>query len=257
VIVMTGVVRRAMLPGMNSPRRRADEVAVRPFRSATSSPEPADDELAARFASGEPGAVAELYRRYGRLVYAVSYRVLGDASLATDATQQTFVRAWQHAARFDRGRRLAPWLSTIASRTAIDIYRHNRRHRYHDSVDNLDVLTLAAPRLSSPPPSAEQMYDVWEVRRAVDTLPDQDRELIRLQHFQQLSHAEIADRLTIPLGTVKSRSYRAHRRLAGLLGHLHAPPTLDSDSPTGADAAPRVQFGCRSGRRASTPVGPT
>jgi len=181
-------------------------------------------ELAVRFAAGEPGSVAEVYRAYGRLVYAVAYRVLGDASLAEDATQQTFVQAWQNAASFDPSRNLAPWLATIAGRSAIDVYRRNRRHRDHS---NLDAVTLTEPGLSSPPPSAEQIYDVWQVRRALDTLSDQDREVIRLQHFRELTHTEIADHLAIPLGTVKSRSFRAHRRLAGLLGHLRAEPEAD------------------------------
>ena len=70
------------------------------------------------------------------------------------------------------------------------------------------------------PPEAEQIYDVWEVRRAVDELPDDEREVVRLQHFEGLTHVEIAERLELPLGTVKSRSHRAHKRLAGGLGHL-------------------------------------
>ena len=68
------------------------------------------------------------------------------------------------------------------------------------------------------------MDDVAEVRRALDELPTTDRELIRMQHFDELSHAEIARELEIPLGTVKSRTFRAHRRLAGLLAHLRAEP---------------------------------
>ena len=178
-------------------------------------------ELAVRFAAGEPGSVTEVYRAYGRLVYTVAYRVLGDASLAEDATQQTFVQAWQNAASFDPSRNLAPWLATIAGRSAIDVYRRNRRHRDHSDLNDP---ALTAPELSSPPPSAEQIYDVWQVRRVLDTLPAQERELIRLQHYRQFTHTEIADHLAIPLGTVKSRSFRAHRRLAGLLGHLRTEP---------------------------------
>jgi RNA polymerase sigma factor (sigma-70 family) len=202
-------------------------------------------ELAVRFAAGEPGSVADVYGAYGRLVYTVAYRVLGDVSLAEDATQQTFVQAWQNASSFDAGRSLAPWLATIASRTAIDVYRRNRRHRDHTTID---TLTLTEPGLSSPPPSAEQIYDVWQVRRAVDMLPDHDRELIRLQHYLELTHTEIADRLAIPLGTVKSRSFRAHRRLAGLLGHLRAEPAAvgggeDHRARTGRVSASRPEEG--------------
>ena len=174
-----------------------------------------------RFAAGEPGSVAEAYRAYGPLVYTVAYRVLGDAGSAEDASQQTFVQAWQNAGSFDPKRSLAPWLVTIAGRAAIDIYRRNRRHRDHRNLDNLARLDDA---MWATPPSAEQIYDVWQVRRAVAALPDPDRELIRLQHFGELTHTEIADRLDIPLGTVKSRSFRAHRRLAGLLAHLRTEP---------------------------------
>jgi RNA polymerase sigma factor (sigma-70 family) len=194
-------------------------------------------ELAVRFAAGEPDCVSDVYRAYGRLVYAVAYRVLGDVSLAEDATQQTFVQAWQNASRFDPGRSLGPWLATIAARAAIDTYRRNRRHRESRNVDDLD---LNDPALASLPPSAEGIYDAWQVRRALDTLPDHDRELIRLQHYGQLTHVEIAERLAIPVGTVKSRSFRAHRRLAGLLGHLrNDPETMD----TGIDISPDLTQG--------------
>lgn len=191
-------------------------------------------DLAVRFAAGDPDSVGDAYRAYGRLVYAIAYRVLGDATLAEDATQQTFVQAWQKAGTFDPTRSLGPWLATIAGRCAIDTYRRNRRHREARSVDDLD---LDEPGLASAPPSAEGIYDAWQVRRALDALPDHDRELIRLQHFKELTHAEIAEHLAIPVGTVKSRSYRAHRRLAELLGHLRADRL--PDEPTGPASGAR------------------
>jgi len=69
------------------------------------------------------------------------------------------------------------------------------------------------------------VYDVWEVRRVLAALDPGDAELVRLQHFDGLTHAEIAEQLHIPVGTVKSRSFRVHRRLAELLGHLRGAPT--------------------------------
>ena len=68
--------------------------------------------------------------------------------------------------------------------------------------------------------SAEALYETWEVRQAVAELPDDEREVVRLQHFEGMTHAQIADRLDVAVGTVKSRSHRAHRRLAAALGHL-------------------------------------
>ena len=80
-------------------------------------------DLGTRFSAGDPDAVRELYRAYGRLVYAVSYRVVGERGLAEEATQQTFVKAWRAARSFEAGRELGPWLASIARRAAIDIQR--------------------------------------------------------------------------------------------------------------------------------------
>lgn len=175
-----------------------------------------DAGLAAEFATGDPESVRAVYALYGRLVYSVAYKVLGDAGLAEDATQQTFLQAWRAADKYDPSRALGPWLATIARRVAIDVYRQSRRHQAYGDLDESD------PALVSAPPSVEQIYEVWEVRRAVDTLPPDERELVRLQHFSGLSHTEIAERLELPVGTVKSRTHRAHRRLVGLLGHLRS-----------------------------------
>jgi RNA polymerase sigma factor (sigma-70 family) len=183
-----------------------------------------DADLASRFASGDADTVRVVYQSYGRLVFAIAYKVLGDTGLAEDATQQTFVQAWRAAGSYDPARPLAAWLTTIAKRVAIDVYRRERRHRNLDNVE-----TAESPSLVVLPPSADQINDVMEVRQALDELPAQDRDLIRMQHFDELSHAEIASELEIPLGTVKSRSFRAHRRLAGLLAHLRTEP---------ADSAP-------------------
>jgi len=189
----------------------------------------ADADLAARFASGDPDTIRLVYQRYGRLVYSVAYKVLGDIGLAEDATQQTFVQAWRAAATYDPSRALGAWLATIAGRAAIDVYRRERRHRSVEDIGSADLVPITLP------PSVEQIYEVWEVRRALADLPDQDRELIRLQHYDELTHTEIASQLAIPLGTVKSRSFRAHRRLAGLLGHLRAEAGDTVDASGDAD----------------------
>jgi RNA polymerase sigma-70 factor (ECF subfamily) len=184
-----------------------------------------DAELASRFASGDADSVRVLYQTYGRLVFSVAYRVLGDTGLAEDATQQTFVQAWRGASSYDPNRPLGAWITTSAKRVAIDVYRRERRHR-----NLVDVDTADDPALVTLPPSLDQLEDVAQVRRALDELPTADRDLIRMQHFDELSHAEIARELEIPLGTVKSRTFRAHRRLAGLLAHLRADPG-DSSAP--------------------------
>jgi RNA polymerase sigma factor (sigma-70 family) len=207
--------------------RGRDRGTTRPKGASVSTVAMDDAALAAQFASGDPGSVRVVYQMYGRLVFSVAYRVLGDQGLAEDATQQTFVQAWRAADTYDPSRALGAWLTTIARRVAIDVHRRERRHRHLELLDSSD------PALVTLPPSEEQIYDLLEVRRALDELPDHDRELIRLQHYDELSHTEIASHLEIPVGTVKSRSFRAHRRLAGLLGHLRAEP--DDSTEVGSD----------------------
>jgi RNA polymerase sigma factor (sigma-70 family) len=171
-----------------------------------------------RFRTGDPDAVTAVYREYGGLVYAVAHRVLGDRTLAEDATQQAFVQAWRAAESFDPGRDLGPWLATIARRAAIDVHRRQARR----PTTTLDEISPAHPSVVTLPPSAERAYDVWEVRQAIDALPPDEQEVVRLQHLEGLSHQEIAERVGVPLGTVKSRTHRAHRRLAGRLGYLRS-----------------------------------
>jgi RNA polymerase sigma factor (sigma-70 family) len=197
--------------------------------TSPATPRTDDPELAARFAAADPETVRTVYERYGRLVFSVAYKVLGDVQLAEDAAQQTFVQAWWAASTYDSDRPLSAWLAAIARRVAIDVYRRERRHRTTENIDSPAVTLLSRQ------PSVEQMSDVWEVRQALDDLPDRDRELLRLQHYEELTHSEIAAHLAIPIGTVKSRSSRAHRRLAGMLGHLrndaagHACPSRTAD----------------------------
>jgi RNA polymerase sigma factor (sigma-70 family) len=171
------------------------------------------------FRHGDPDAVRQVYRDYGRLVYAVARNMLASKELAEEATQQTFVKAWQAARSFDTTRSLGPWLTTIARRTCIDLHRRESRR----AAVSLDDVPGAHPSLVTAGPDVEQGYDAWAVRQAIDELPDDERAIVRLQHMEGLSHAEIAERLGVPLGTVKSRSFRAHRRLAAALGHLREP----------------------------------
>jgi len=169
-----------------------------------------------RFRDGDPDAVRVVYRSYGRLVYAVAYRVLGNRGLAEEATQQTFLKAWRAAASLDDHREMGPWLATIARRVAIDVHRSEALR----SAAPLESAPPADPALVSRPEAAEALYDVWEVRQAVAELPAEEQQIVRLQHFEGLTHTEIAERLELAPGTVKSRSFRAHKRLAAELGHL-------------------------------------
>lgn len=170
------------------------------------------DDVIARFRAGDEDAVGVIYRRYAGPVATVARSMIGDAQLVEDVVQQTFVKAWRAASSFDEGRELGPWLYAIARRTAIDALRHERRPTIGGHAPETDVAVT--------PISFERTWQIFEVRRAVDDLPLEEREVVRLSHLVGLTHAEIADRLGIPIGTVKSRSGRAHKRLAAALAHV-------------------------------------
>ena len=140
--------------------------------------------------------------------------------LTNEVVQETFLTAWRVASTFDASRDLAPWPYTIARRTAIDTLRRKRRPTTGGQSPEVEVAIDA--------PAFETTFQQFQVRRALDDLPDGEREVVRLSHLVGLSHPEITDRLGVPVGTVKSRSARAHRRLAAALSHLGLTRSDDS-----------------------------
>jgi RNA polymerase sigma-70 factor, ECF subfamily len=174
---------------------------------------PMDDvQLNERFRTGDDAAVRLVYERHGRAMFATAMSVLGDRELAADAVQLAFVKAWRASSSYDPGRNLRPWLATITRRVAIDVYRREAQSRRSELRADVDASVI--------PLAFERTWEAFEVRTALDQLPDEEREVVQLAHFGGLSHSEIAEKLRVPIGTVKSRSSRAHRRLASLLSHL-------------------------------------
>ncbi|WP_370326003.1 RNA polymerase sigma factor [Euzebya sp.] len=171
------------------------------------------DDLIRRFREGDPDAVRGVYQRHAGAVTTVVRSIVGgDAALCADVVQQTFLKAWRAAHTVDADRDLAPWLHAIARRAAIDAVRHERRPTIGGHAPEVDVPV--------DPPSFERTWEAHEVRRALDDLPPDEREVLRLSHLLGMTHAEVAAHLGIPVGTVKSRSHRGHRRLAAALAHL-------------------------------------
>jgi RNA polymerase sigma-70 factor (ECF subfamily) len=164
------------------------------------------------FRAGDLDALAAVYDRFQRAVWSVAMTVLRDRGLAEDATQETFLRAWRAAATYDPDRELSPWLMTIARRTAVDVLRREARPTQGGHQAEQDAVVHL--------PDIERAWEAWEVRSALDELPEEERAVMRMSHYQGFTHREIADQLGVPVGTVKSRSHRAHRRLTESLAHL-------------------------------------
>jgi RNA polymerase sigma-70 factor (ECF subfamily) len=171
-----------------------------------------EEALVRRFRAGQPEALAMVYQRYWRAVWTVALGVLGDRAMADDAVQETFVRAWQASSRFDPAKPFGPWLFTIARRSAIDLHRSEMRPTRGGHGPETDVVVEL--------PGLDLAWQRWEVGRALSALTEEEREVMQLAHYRGMTHSQIAARLALPIGTVKSRSHRAHRRLAVLLRHL-------------------------------------
>lgn len=172
---------------------------------------PDDADIAARFAAGDEAAVRAVYDRYAGPIVTVAIGTLGKRELADEVVQTTMLKAWRAAASFDPSRELGPWLYAIARRVAIDVYRREKRSAADELSDD---------QVSVVPLSFERTWEAWEVRTALDELPADERAVVRLSHFAGMTHPEIAQHLGVPVGTVKSRSNRAHKRLAALLAHV-------------------------------------
>jgi len=176
-----------------------------------------DREAVVRMIDGDQNGLAALYDRHGRFVYSLALRIVRDQADAEDVTQDVFVQVWRQADRFDPARgSVVGWMLTITRARAIDVLR--RRGTRPASVGD-----VAAFDTSDDTPG-QDMQIAWaqrtrEVRTALDSLPLLQRLAVELAFFDGLTHAQIAEQLDVPLGTVKTRVrhglLRLRDRLAG------------------------------------------
>jgi RNA polymerase sigma-70 factor (ECF subfamily) len=181
-------------------------IALRTIRLVTS-----DSELIQRAATGDRSAFDDLYRRYARPVFGLALRRLGDRGRAEDAVQETFASIWRSAASYrpERGPG-APWLYAVARNAIVD--------RARARVDVPAEVPDEAAAEPGPADRAEQSWVAWRVHRALEELPEREREVIALAYWSGLSQSEVAEFLGIPLGTVKTRTRSALTRLSEILG---------------------------------------
>lgn len=178
----------------------------------------ADQSAVTRMVDGQHDALGELYDRHGRAVYSLALRVLRDQSDAEDIVQEVFSQVWRQSARYDakRGSVIA-WLLTLARSRAIDRLR-GRKSRPEPAGDESLLGDLQAPG------DAADDLIVWagqaaQIRTALDGISAVQRVAIELAFFEGLTHAEVSERLELPLGTVKTRIRQGlltlRERLAG------------------------------------------
>ncbi len=194
-------------------------LARRAQESAASLERVSDDLLVQRVVEGDLRAFELLYDRYARPVFSLAFRMLGDPGEAEELLQETFVRLWQQAGRYDARRgSFGSWLMSIAHNLAVDALR--QRSRRPQRADFVDLATLPLQDIDERA-TALEAAEVSElrdrVRRALAQLPEPQRQAIELAYFAGLTHSEIAAVLGEPIGTIKTRLRLAMQKLQVLL----------------------------------------
>jgi RNA polymerase sigma factor (sigma-70 family) len=206
-------LRRMMSVGQMSV---ADERATRSTARPASHDERADSlgaDLVARIAKGEREALAALYRRHGEAVFSYVLSICPDRGLAEEVLQDTFVAVWRGAGSFEGRARVRTWLFGIARRQALG----KLRRRGDEPTDPDELLAEPAPD-PSPEEQALAAAGLERLTAAIGRLGPLQREIVTLAFVHQLSYAEMAAVLAVPIGTVRSRLAGARRRLARLIG---------------------------------------
>jgi len=170
-----------------------------------------DIEVIRRIEQRDESALSELYERYGGLVYTIAYRVLQNNGVAEEVTQDTFLKVWNQIHTWDAQRgKLTTWLLTITRYAAIDRLRQEQRRHTQSAVSLDDLLNLIGTRDDT------EWQDGDFVRSLLIQLSTDQLQVIELSYFQGLSHGEMANKLNLPLGTVKTRVRSGLQRLRAL-----------------------------------------
>jgi RNA polymerase sigma-70 factor (ECF subfamily) len=184
-----------------------------------------DTQDMARLAAGHDAALNELMERHGEKLFHYLIRCLQDEEEAADLAQETFVRVYQHRARFDSGQKFSTWLYTIASNLVRDRYRWRARHpQVSLSATHEETGTELGARLAHPGASPRESLETTErvaaIQNAVAGLPEELRAPLILAEYEDKPQAEIAQTLSCSVKAVETRIYRARKQLRTALGFL-------------------------------------
>jgi RNA polymerase sigma-70 factor (ECF subfamily) len=181
-----------------------------------------DEALLALCSRADENALGELYDRYGRVAYGLALRIVRDRALAEDAVQEAFLAVWRSAGAFlaEQGKP-STWILTLVHRRAVDLVRREERRRA-EPLEDTDHPTGEATDEEAWLRAQRQV-----VQEALRKLPPEQREAIELAYYGGFTQSELAERLGLPLGTIKSRMFAGLKRLRELL----AESGLDVDAP--------------------------
>jgi RNA polymerase sigma-70 factor (ECF subfamily) len=174
--------------------------------------------LITRTLAGDDDAFAALVRTHQTSVYNIAYRLVGQRETAQGLAQETFLRAFKALPTFDLNRPLGPWLYRIATNLSLNWVKRARLPMVSleasHPVDEEDTEPLEIPDTSAEPAARFVQAEMQaQLRQAILTLPSDYRAVIELRHFQEMDYEEMAEALNIPIGTIKTRLFRARRLL--------------------------------------------
>jgi RNA polymerase sigma-70 factor (ECF subfamily) len=176
----------------------------------------AGEELLGRIAGGDQSAFGELYDQFAPRVLGLVKRLLVDHAQSEEVTQEIFLEIWQSASRFEPTRGGAStWIFTMAHRRAVDRIRSSQAGRNRDTKIGIRDLTVAYDHVAE---TVEVRIEHERVERAMTRLTELQRQAVSLAYYGGFSHSEVADKLQIPLGTVKTRLRDGLIRLRDELG---------------------------------------
>jgi RNA polymerase sigma-70 factor (ECF subfamily) len=171
-----------------------------------------EKELIARAQAGDRAAFGTLVREHGDEVYTLARRLVGDPHLAADIAQEVLIRAWKALPHFRGDAALSTWLHRITVNTA---WTQRRRARRHSGLPLDDFVEIAAAKGADHPEVAGEVLELRvRLRRALDSLPEPQRQVVVLKDVYDWSHAEIAEAMGISVSAAKVRLHRARARLA-------------------------------------------
>lgn len=187
-----------------------------PIPDSTAQEPVSDHDLVIRLWAGQTDALATLYDRYSSLVYTLALKILANPAEAEDLTQEVFVSFWQRQAYDPNRGSLSSFLATYTRSRALDRLRvQGGRARI---LKRFQRISRSSSPTVTPLEQAAQQDQQHRVRQALDQLSPSERQVLEIAYFEGLSQTQIADRLGIPLGTVKTRCRQGLRRLRAILG---------------------------------------
>jgi RNA polymerase sigma-70 factor (ECF subfamily) len=174
-----------------------------------------DEIIVERALTGDAEAFGEIVRRWERRIFALTYGMLGREEDARDATQETFLAAFRNLRGFRGEAKVSSWLHRIAVNQCISRQRRSkvRSETALDDEEEKHASSFVTSVSYSPARVAEGRQETLAVRRAINSLPVELRQVVVMKEFEELTFREIADALDLPLSTVKSRLYTALKQL--------------------------------------------